>query len=223
MRRNGDLYERLYRGDMDAWGNPEAVFELMGRPGERELIIGAFRCASEGSSGRATWTREALENVKPQIAAYYSEVPGDIRIRLIFSNSVKDEEVRRKVVQATLANFIYQGKPHHRGNPLPTGPDGTKLFMSLAAYSVSGDMGRDMSLKAEPGREDSDQMFFSNGLNDLRDFAKGKIRDHGDFSMMLTRFDVIVGGKVSMAVDKAFPDPIIWVPDNMVKNGRRRR
>jgi hypothetical protein len=34
---------------------------------------------------------------------------------------------------------------------------------------------------------------------------------------------VIVGGKVSMAVDKAFPDPIIWVPDNMVKNGRRRR
>lgn len=224
MRRNGDLYDLLYRGDMDAWGDPEAVLELMGRPGEREMIIGAFRCASEGSSGRATWTREALENVKHQIAAYYNDVPRDTRLRLIFANSVKDEAVRRKVVQAIVGKFVYGGRPTFRGDPLPTGPNGMKLFLGIYDYSMDGDVKRVMSLEAETGSsENSDQMYFSTALNELKDFTKGKIRDYGDFSRMLTLFDVVLGGSVSMAVDRAFPDPIIWVPDTMVKNGRRRR
>lgn len=220
MRSNSSLYERMCRGEMAAWSDPGAILELLSMPGDEGLVTGAFKCASLAGSNQVRWKEDAVGVVVDVVSRFYDMVPRGMRINLLFSSC--RGQYMRKLVGSVLTPFQYGGRPSFRGmKRLPTSDNGMRVFEALLAYSEGKDLSRDVFLEIGDDGTNLEKDFptFSASLSELANYVA---RGGRSYSTIVHGFDMVCGKKVSMRIDMDFPDPVIWVPDHMAKNGRRR-
>lgn len=213
------LYDKLGEGYVEAWGDPEAIFELMANAGDLYLLRGAFHVAVGCGVGRKKWTPDALNLVSHVLSGGYAHFDIYDRMNLAISASVQDEAMRRRVLGFILGKDVLDVRS---GNMYSgeLGVHSRRVIDGLLSYVHGGelDVGR-------RGRWDFRTPLHYKAMCLMEDIAMGREISVYDFVDTLCKIGARRGdpGFVLRSIEKEFPDPIIWVPDYMLKNSRRRR
>lgn len=145
MRRNSDLYERMCRGDMDAWADPGAILEMMVRPGDEDLSKAAIATISLKISSGMSLSSIAAENLSMVIRHSWDRTPDFMRYWLILPCAKENIKITRNVAMFCL-NFL--GHVYSRGgDPLFIETRREKMIAGeIESFSRVGSMHNQASL-----------------------------------------------------------------------------
>lgn len=224
MRRNGVLAERMKEGDPDAWNDPVAIFEILADP-SIEMAEGAAMCAYSVTEDGGRWGDTALSNVSSCLSSAWNMIHVDYKILMIKEVCKRDIGVAANVAMVIYGFCKSEGVffDQMSGKPVPI-PNLVDAIESIEVFikSKNRSMARRLCRPYLVDHFESKTVGYamqSSILKSLVYICAG----YGSIDKCISNIRSKYGEKIVHIFQKAFPDPIIWVPDNMVKNGRRRR
>jgi len=234
MRRNSSLYERMCRGHVDAWADPGAILEMMIHPGDSGIGVGASKCAAF-SADVGQWEPGSIENVSMVLSGYWDRLPAIEKMKLMTSVSTRDVDVAARVVDSVMRCVDLDSVERKGFDPLTD--EGRSVFSYLKKFPSSK-----RSKNWNTGmfhQHDFGASKLASSMESLVKISGASISDEYDRVYRAAHEDPTVNAVVSMdnfietvtgerGVCKMsflheFPEPVIWAPDHMVKNGMRRR
>lgn len=199
---------RLSMGELEAWDDPACILDLMENPLiDERTASGAVRACRRMANKRERWTDHRVATVLVVLKNGWDVADCQTKFSLVtaVSDADRGSEIHRRAVRMFCDLYDASGRDDH----------GKEAFdvKSMRDWSNGGE---------EP-------KWHHSGYGDVYDFihhlhcylgAPGLSYTSSD--LWKTSCKVFGNNAVESYFRRTFPDPVIWAPDTMSRNRRRR-